>query len=52
MTTSPRGAAALSPARHPAAVDAIRLAPVDEVQITALVDKLYDMLLVGDEYTR
>ena len=50
--TAGRGRAVARPAPGSGAVDAIRLASVDEVQITALVDKLYDVLLVGDEYAR
>jgi 7,8-dihydropterin-6-yl-methyl-4-(beta-D-ribofuranosyl)aminobenzene 5'-phosphate synthase len=44
------GAAVPRPAPG-AAVDPITLEPVDEVQVTTLVDNVYDALLTGDERT-
>jgi 7,8-dihydropterin-6-yl-methyl-4-(beta-D-ribofuranosyl)aminobenzene 5'-phosphate synthase len=48
-------AEALASAPRPApgaAVDPIALEPVDEVEITTLVDNVFDALLTGDERTR
>ena len=48
-------AAAISAIPRPApgaAVDPITLTPVDDVQVTVLVDNTYDALLIGDERVR
>ncbi|MGW1711083.1 MBL fold metallo-hydrolase [Streptomyces sp. NPDC002206] len=50
---SPSEAAGAAPRlAHGPAVDPIRLEPVDELEITILVDNVYDGLLTGDERTR
>lgn len=52
MCDSTGSAAALAPrAADGPAVDPVRLAPVDEVVITTLVDNVYDALLPGDART-
>ncbi|MEU6343287.1 MBL fold metallo-hydrolase [Streptomyces sp. NPDC046977] len=43
--------AAPRPAHGPA-VDPVRLEPVDELEITVLVDNVYDALLTGDDHTQ
>ncbi|MGI5133699.1 hypothetical protein [Streptomyces sp. CA-106110] len=50
-TAAEAASATPRPAFGPA-VDPIHLEPVDEVEITILVDNVYDALLGGDERTR
>ena len=50
---SPAGVGRALPRPAPGeAVDPIALEPVDEIEVTTLVDNVYDALLVGDERTR
>lgn len=52
-TAGPEDALTAAPRHAPgAAADPIHLEPVDEVQVTTLIDNVFDALLAGDERTR